>query len=441
MSEAVASEAPARPGPGPRLWSRAALAVAVLAALSRLWNAQAYWPLRGYDGPAHAANVFALYEGRLPTPGSWLGFHPPLYHALGAGLWRLLPDAVPVHAGLRLLSAALGFGAVAIAWRVLRDFVDEEDAAVVAAFLLGVPVFALATSMVGNEAACMLFVTAVLARLTRIPVAAEPRAALGHALRTAGLAGLAALSKTTGFVAAGLAAATYALRLRARVPTALAAAALVGALPLGMAGPFFAPTLLAAGGSPAALVTGAASSTALESLMAAQPPSERFLRDYFSFPAAALHAPVFKAEGLIHSVPGLLYASVWSDAHAHFLIPVTEGVLRVESAIAWAGLIPTGLGLLGLGLLLRRRDPRLIGPLLFAAVMGVALLRYTWILPSYSAVKASYLLPALLPVALCVACGLARLPGGWRQAGRAALLGLGVAGTAVTTWGWHLWTQ
>ncbi len=420
----------------PRTWQLAALVVAGVALLSRVFNAFAYLPLRGYDGAGHAVSIFALYEGRLPTPGSWDGFQPPLYYAVSAGVWRILPDAIPVHSALRLLSLAAGFGAVAITWRVLRDFVSKEDAAIVAALVLGVPAFALATSMVGNETTCALFTTAVLARLTRIPTQAEGSALLRHAGGTAILASLAAISKTTGFGAVGLGAATYFLHLRRRPLSALASAGLVALLPVAVAAPFFAETVREAGGSPLGLVTGAASSRAVQEAMAAQPPGERELRDYVFLPLATLNRPVFRGEGMVQSVPGLLYASVWSDAHAHFLIPVTEGILRAESVLAIAGLLPTLLCVFGAGLLLRRFDPRTLPLLAFAGLLLLAFFRVTWLVPSYSAVKASYLMPALLPAALCLATALDRLRGGWQIAARAALLAIALAGTALTTWGW-----
>ncbi len=425
----------------PRAWALAAAAVAVAALASRAFNAFAYTPLRGYDAAGHAVSIFALFEGRLPTPGSWDGFQPPLYYAAAAAVWHLLPEAVPVHAALRLLSAAAGFGAVAIVWRTLRDFVSETDAAVVSAFLLGVPVLALASSMVGNESTCALLVTAVLARLVRLPVKAGEGRVLRHAFGTGLLGGLAALSKTTGLGAVALALPASALRLRARPRLALASVLVLGLVPTLVAGPFFAPILRAAGGSPVGLVTGAASSRAVQQAMALQPPGERHLADYLSFPSAALRTPVFRGEGLERSVPGLLHASTWSDAHAHFLVPVTPGVLRAESALAIAGLLPLALAAFGAGRLLSRRDVRAGVLLAFAALLLLAFARVTWLVPTYSAVKASYLLPALLPAGLCVASGLAALPGSWRSAGRGALLGIGLAGTALTTWGWHLWTQ
>ena len=103
-----------------------------------------------------------------------------------------------MHAALRLLSAAAGFAALAITWRTLRSFVSPADAAITAAVVASAPVFAIATSMLGNETLCALFATAALARLCALPD--EPERLARHALGTGVLAGLAALAKSTGLV-------------------------------------------------------------------------------------------------------------------------------------------------------------------------------------------------------------------------------------------------
>ncbi|RIL04950.1 MAG: hypothetical protein DCC71_12095, partial [Proteobacteria bacterium] len=195
-----------------RGWTLAATALVAVACAARVHNAFAFPPLLDFDGPAHALYVYELYEGRLPDWRTWAGFHPPLAYALGAALWHVLPDAVPVHAALRLLSAAFGLGTAAIVWRVLRRFTSAADAAVVAACVATAPVFALASSMLGNELACAFFATAALARLLGAPDA--PRAALRHAIATGLLAAAAALAKSTGLAVLAVVAATYALRVR-----------------------------------------------------------------------------------------------------------------------------------------------------------------------------------------------------------------------------------
>jgi hypothetical protein len=95
----------------------------------------------------------------------------------------------------------------------------------------------------------------------------------------------------------------------------------------------------------------------------------------------------------------------------------------MQSVLAILGLVPTALVLLGLARILRdpRRHGAWMGPLIFSAAILVSLLGYTWTLPHYSAVKASYLLPAVLPVSYLLCIGLEA-----------------IGGRALTWYGWWL---
>ncbi len=417
-----------------RGWPVAAAVVAALAVVARIHNAFAYPPLYDFDAAGHALNVFALYEGRLPSPQSWSGFHPPLYHGLGAALWQLLPTGIPVHVQLRLLSALAGAGAALVVWRALARRAPAADAAVTAAFVLCAPVMAIASGMLGNETTCAFFATLALARLAEIPV--DPRRARRHALGTAVLGALAALSKSTGLGVVAVAGLIYAARLRADRRRAAAAAAIAWGVPLLVLAPYYARVVAVSGGSPMAVVSGAALSPEPRAEMIGQPPGERRLRDYFSLPASTFVAPVHRAPGLDRSVPGLLYASLWADGHGQFLPAGVPAVLRAQALLAVAGVLPTALAVLGVVRLARRRDRSTAAPLLFGALLLAAFLRYTWLFPYYSAVKASYLLPALLAGALALAAGLAAAGPRGRALLRAALLAFAVAATAVTWQGW-----
>jgi hypothetical protein len=414
-----------------RAWLAAAAIVVSLACVARLHDAFAFPPLRDFDGPAHALSAFALYEGRLPDPRTWAGFHPPLSYALGAALWHVLPESVPVHAALRLLSAAAGLGAVAIAWRVLGRFVSRADAAVAAALVASAPVVAIATSMLGNETLCAFFATAALARTVALP--GDARRLLSHAIGTGLLAGLAALSKSTGLGVAAVVSLAYLLHARRAGRPALTASLASGAAALALAAPFFV-WLAIETGSPLALISGGKPSDALGSEMAAQPPGERHLADYFSVPIATFAAPFKDGAGMVRSVPGLLYASTWADGHGEFLPPGERSVVAAAALAAVLGLVPTGLALRGLVRLVRRRDPAAAAPLAYGALLFAAFLAQTWLVPRYSAVKASYLLSALLPAAIALAVGLdaTRARGVWR----AALLAIAAYASFLTWWGW-----
>jgi hypothetical protein len=140
------------------------------------------------------------------------------------------------------------------------------------------------------------------------------------------------------------------------------------------------------------------------------------------------------------SVPGLLYASTWADAHGHFFTTDARLVLRAQSLLTLLGLLPTALVLLGLARILRRprRHAAWFGPGVFAAAILVSLLGYSWSLPYYSAVKASYLLPAALPAAYALCVGLGALPRRALGLLRLALLLLAAVATGLTWYGWWL---
>ncbi len=425
------------PDPNERAWTLAAMALVCAAFVVRIHNAFAYPPLLDFDAAPHALNVFAFYQGGLPDPKSWSGFHPPLYFAFGALLWRILPDAIPVHVALRLLSATAGFAALWIAWRALRRFVSPADAAVTAALVAGAPVFAIATSMLGNETTCALFATAALARLCAIPN--ERARALSHAWPTALLAALAALSKSTGLGVIAVVALAYGHAFRRDRPTALRVTLLCVALPALLIAPHYG-RLAVATGSLRAVIGGGAPSDAAGSEMAAQPPGERHLADYVLLPSATFFAPFVQAPDMVRSVPGLLYATTWADGHGQFLPATSRGVVTAAALCSLFGLVPTGLMIAGAIRIERRRRAyaAAFAPMLFAALLVAALLVQTWVVPRYSAVKASYLLPALLPFAIALAVGVGVTRGMLRTFVRAFLLLFSAFATGVTWYGW--WT-
>ena len=424
------------PGARERAWLVAAAVIALAALVARVHNAFAFPPLHDFDGAGHALNVFALYEGRRLDPLSWSGFHPPLYYAVAAALWRVLPESVPVHSALRLLSATAGFGAVAIAWRALQRFVPRADAAVVATLVLCAPVVAIATSMLGNETTCALFASAALARLLAIP--RDPRAALRHGSVTALLAALAALSKSTGLGVVGVVGLAYLWPLRAAGAGSLARAALVlGGVSLAALAPHYG-RLLWEGRAPLAIVSGGVAGAAAMGEMATQAPGVRQLGDYFLFPAGILFAPFKDAADMTRSVPGLLYATTWSDGQGEFLPVQQQRVVAAASLSALLGLVPTLLTFVGLAQIAKRPALRtaLAAPLLFAGLLFAAFLAQTWAVPRYSAVKASYLLPALVPVSLALGIGVANRGPRTRAVLRGVLLATAAYATFLTWYGW-----
>jgi len=424
-------------GRSPTVWEIVAGALLGATVAVRIHDTLALPYLRDFDAPGHLENTAALYRGELPDPASWSGFHPPLAYALAAALRHVLPEAFPLYVGMRLLSLAAGAILAGVVWVALRRVCDRSDAAVAAVAMFGVPAVAFATSSVGNEALCALFVTAVLARL--LPPRPGRLCRAGYAAGTGLLAGAAALAKATGILAAPVAMLASAWVVRREPRAALRAAAVLGGTALLLAAPPYL-RLVWLSGDPAAPISGHVVSPDAARHMARQPPGERHLLDYLRIPVSTLTRPVHVAPGMHQSVPGLLYASAWSAAHAGMLPLSGPGVNDARVALALLGLLPTALLVLGAARALRREElRRVLGPqILFAAALLAAFAAQTWLVPSYAAVKASYLLPASLPAAALLATGLAGLPGVVRPAAQALLLGIAAlcAGITAGVWWW-----
>jgi hypothetical protein len=390
--------------------------VVLFAVVARVHDVTAYPAIYDFDASGHATNVVDLLELHLPNPRSWCGSHPPLYYAIGAVLWRLLPQSVPVHVTLRLLSAGAWVATVGLIWRSLRRLASEADAAVVGALLLGVPGIVIVSCMMTNDALCALFVTGAVVRLLEAP--GDGALDTRHAAFTAVLAGLAAMTKATGIAAIGMAAGFYAWRSRHSPSRALLNVLVVGLVSAAIAGPHYARLFSSLAGSPYHILGGIAGSQEKEAIgavvLAAAPGKELF-----------------------PSLPALFHASMWGDPTAVFL-PHDPRIPFV--ALSWAGLVVMGVCVAGAVHLLvnreiaRRSGVGLIFGLLYAAPLVPPLVagpfRY------FLLTKPNFLLPEVLPIGIVLAVGLGGLSGGFRTALRGALLIIAAGGIAVTWYGW-----
>jgi hypothetical protein len=327
---------------------------------------------------------------------------------------------------------------VLVVQRALRRRVGEGDAALVALVAYCTPAIAIATVMMGNEALCILLVTAVLARVVDLPRVA-PEHLARHALGTGVLAALAVLTKVTAVIALPVVGAAYLWRFRDSLRRAAAGALLVTAVPALAGGLFFGHLMRTTGSGPSVVLSGSQLSPETRAEMQQQGPGVRWPSDYVSFPIAAITRPYVESDGLATSVPGLFYATLQADAMGEVL-PAKEqpGALRAGALLATAGLLPTALGLLGLLRLLRR--PRahawLVAPTAYALLLALAFATYQWSFPHFSAGKASYVSSALLPAAGWLVLGLGGLPARAAVAARFALLAVAALAVALLWQGW-----
>ncbi len=430
--------------------ARERLALALLTtavATQYAWNAWSLPALCGYDAPGHAGHALAIArEGRLLDPFSgWVSFHPPAWYLAAAGVWRVLEPFGPaaLRAGLRAIAVLAWLTAGLVLYRALRATgVRPETAWVATALLWLVPVNQLAAVMLGNEAFAAAWAALAVACLLRLQV--EPRdlrAACGAGVA----AGIAFASKFTGAWVAAACVVPFARRdLDRRGARALATCALAG---VAVAGPVYAHNL-ALTGSPFPMTrTRNPTMQAAEAALTLQP---RRVRDYFWLPMDCLARPSIHQQAdrpgawsnrnpSMASIPCLVYAGLWYDPFAQ-RVPIArhrDGEWLGPLLLA-LGLAPTSLAVAGLVLalrsLVRRRGRSADAPLVaMTALAGASFIAFTWLAPSLTAAKASYLMPLAAPAAVFFARASDALPRRPRLAGLALSLAAALAsGLAFT---------
>jgi len=396
-----------------RLVIAASGAVALFAVAARFHDVAAYPALHDWDASGHAVNVVDLLDLHLPDPRSWCGSHPPLYYAIGAALWRVLPASVPVHVTLRLVSVAAWVATVGLVWRWLRRIAAAGDAAVVAALLLGVPGFVIASCMMTNDALCTLFIVATVVHLAKAPPT-DPLPAR-HAAVTGMLSALAALTKATGIVAAALAAAFYAWRSRRRPARALRDVLVVAALTAAIAGPHYARLLVSLPGSPYDILAGrtAREKAVVSDVVVAASP-------------ASTHFP---------SYAGLLHSAMWGDPTGAYMPRDTGWPTR---AMWLAGFVVTAV--VAAGAVRLFAQPALLHEggvaLAFGMLYVAVLLPHVSTGPYVGLTKTNYMMPEVLPLAVLAVVGMGAVAGKPARVLRAFLLAVAAAGVGFTWYGW-----
>ncbi|HVN39288.1 MAG TPA: hypothetical protein VMW19_14060 [Myxococcota bacterium] len=410
-----------------------AAAIAVAIGI-RLWNALAGSLGWGYDAWGHAAYVLYLdFYGALPhADQGWSYFHPPLHYLLSWPFaWARSADAL--LRGMVLVASAASLGTAWLAARVERAVAPERPELAWLAFgaVAFLPAQWTASAMPGNEPTAAFFVSLAIAHF-----ALRAEATPARDLVTGALLGLALLSKYSAFVAVVAVVASLASEawLSARPRTAawrLAAlrAARIGLALLVVAGPFYARNLVDQG----RLMPTSRDDPAVRAAESGQPPGVRHVVDYVRIPPRLFTDANPLAPHMLGSVWGSLYANAWFDTHHETdrdrVLLLERGTPGVARALFALGLLPTGLALAGAGLALRdalrgrRRSVYL--PLLWLALgMLAAQALFAWRVPTWAAVKASYLLPASLAFALFLARGFESLAARSRRASSASLAAL-----------------
>jgi len=406
-----------------------AWSVAIAAAIGvRLWNALAGPLMWGYDAWGHVAYVLFLdlYRGLPWADQGWSYFHPPLHYALGWGLAQFGQGEVLMR-GLSLLGGAASLGTAFLCAWLVRCASPERPVLALVGFgaVAFLPVHIFVGGMPGNEMTLTCLSAASLCAF----IANDRRAAptwQGDAWAGT-LAGLALLTKFSGLLPVVTACATLALRAGRRrdgargVGRALARGALLSGVALLIAAPYYARNV-SRFGTPFEL---SRSYPLVAEVERDQKPGARSWLDYVRVPAGLLTDPDPRSSHMLHSVWGTAYADVWADV---FRESDVERVLVAHStgrAMLIAGLFPSALAVAGAALALRdvRRGRRravyvVLG--IHAAVTLAAFALFSWRVPIWSALKASYLLGLSLPFGVFLARGVEAIATGSRPQLRVA---------------------
>ncbi|MDH3521013.1 MAG: hypothetical protein OEM49_11205 [Myxococcales bacterium] len=443
MKRPACAGAAAGPGSARHRAARCLVWSALIAAAVgvRLWNALAGPRMWGYDAWGHVAYVFFLdvYRGLPWADQGWSYFHPPLYYALG---WLLAQrgDAETLMRGLALLGSAASLGTAWLAARVVCRAAPGRSGLAWVAFgaVAFLPVHLFVSPMPGNAMTCALLSTACLAACIANETRAVPTAR--GDLATGALAGLALLTRFDGAIAlvavcaAPLARALLGARRGAGLRRAAPRVALVAGAALLLAMPYYQRNLRAFG-TPFPFSRAHALVAQVER---EQAPGVRSWRDYIGFSPALFRDPDPRAPHMLHAVWSVAYAGMWADLLRESDVERELQLQRWSARMAWLGLLPSGLALVGLGAAvadLRRGRRRGLHPVLLLQLLGtlVAFAIFSWRVPIWSALKSSYLLGLSLPWAVFLARGVEALDARAARGGRVllALVSSGVAALCV----------
>jgi len=427
------------------------LAFGGLALAIRIRNAFSYPPDWGFDATYTWQYIDRLTrDWSLPHPAaSWATSDPPFFFYLSALVMRAceaLGSRASVLYAVPLLTTLAGLGIVALAVALVMrvDPGNTRRALLAGGLLLFLPAHIQMSVMVNEEIFVALFTALTLFALTqnsvyRGDIAASEGNSEGNSEGTewrrtvsAGFfSGLAVLTKLTGVISVVAAAGTLALRglQRRAVATTLLHICALCAIAILAGGWYFVRNQVQYGyiqpfGLPA------------HQRMFDLPPGNRSAMDYVALPVATWTDPQLLNEGLLHSVWGSTFATVWFDGHRYFLPQKSPWVDRLGTAVLLLAILPTfafATGLIGGARRMWRSLDAPDTPLLLTTLLttaGFAL--FTYRNPWYVVIKGTSLLALCLPFSFYASEVLARWTRRPGVAGLATWIALTVLALAVT---------
>lgn len=404
----------------------APVALFALAAILRLHNAWVAAPLSGFDGPYHASYVGILvHEGRLPLAHEgWSTFHPPLYYSICAAVWSLLPPQLDAHATLfamRLVSVAAGLGLGLAVYRSAGLAFPERPFAALfaAAVALFLPMHVGPSSVLGNEVFAAALCGAGLWLLLRcLARGATPRGAAG----VGAVLGLALLSKFSALVVlvtAGWALLVRGWQLRPGRAAALAPLAALALAATLASGWYFARNIQHYGRPTLMQNEIVAAEMAKQGYGPLRPAAH-----YASLHPAILADPYDRSAKTRSAVWPVTFASIWYDVRASTIDASSAWGRRLAWVLFGCGAIVTALAAGGAFLAARGTAPVAVPLgtptlLLLGALTLASYAAFTATVATFSALKGSYLSPALTAFALFAGLGADALARTGRHARRA----------------------
>lgn len=386
-------------------WWVAIGVVALLGCAIRVNNALRYPIDMGFDAIGNWEYVALLIRSwTLPPPDTgWSTAHPPLFYAFGAAIAKafgLGTKASAIHA-IRLATAGLGILGIAAAGHLVRRVEPDDPRRLLlcVGLLLLLPVHLYMSAMLSEEILVTAFVSlaavGVALDLRGGPTARRP---LWRVVGFGALAGLALLTKLSGLLVIGAGGLAYLLEgwRGGDFAAGLRRALVYGAAASVVGGWYYLWNLYAYGFLyPHGLE--------IHSVMFRMPPGERSWLDYLRVPMAIFTDPQLMAPGLLRSVWGSTFVTVWFDGHRQFLPLASPTVARLGGVMSALALLPTLAFATGVVRGARRlwrggSGPDLVlVPLVVATFVGYVL--FTWRNPWFAVLKGSFLLGLSVPFA------------------------------------------
>lgn len=413
------------------------LALFGVAAVLRVHNAWVAPPLSGFDGPYHGAYIGAIvWEGRFQLP-HWFSNHPPLYYAVSAALWKLLPSELGAHGvlfALRLVNVACGLAVGAAIWAsARRSFPQRRALACYAlAIALFLPMHIGPSALLGNQImAAALGATSVALLLRCLAEPSARNAAIAGAI--AGLGVLAKLSVGIIVAVGGLILLVRGWQMHGARPRALALASALGLAALVVSSPYFIRNVASYGAPIDPQVDIWANVDRSHQL------PQRPWQAYVDPDIARLVDPGRLDTSGQRAVWPVTFASTWFDLFGT-VVDVHHPRARLLARVLFClGAVFSLATALGMAAAARRRVASSVplGSAALALLIVVNLMSYvafTRTVPTYGALKGIYLSPALTGFALFAALGLdlvASRGRAMRRAAAALLTGFALAVLAI----------